>query len=354
MQLLGSGRIKGPIPRALARHRQSATIIASGEQGMEDGMDGVAYAVKRLKAMAREASRWQDVVDPRADWRSLGTIFSMLVAAVGLAAYRRFGSGYDVREVSRFVLDARSSIPDAAEAMPVREGQALLRMSLGEMILLPQIPDAGAVGSFAVLFLALVADLDEQGLDDLLAEAAELHGSTGAPPWPAPVPRHSPQGHAAPGNPTAAGPTTINGHMLRALARRDDTAFKHWRARMNDDAHAQQTLYEMIFYAFREAVERRFTADTDVREITAFLAQPRPRLTPELTLAPLEAEALIRSALGETGLVQSIGTQQVVTLRMQLFVYLVEDLALSDEDLDRLLIDAETCLNTEHDPDQPE
>lgn len=38
---------------------------------------------------------------------------------------------------------------------------------------------------------------------------------------------------------------------------------------------------------------------------------------------------------------------------MQLFVYLVEDLALSDEDLDRMLLDAETCLSTEHDPDQP-
>lgn len=221
MQLLGSGRIKGPIPRALARHGQYETIIASDEHGMEEHVDGVEYAVKRLKAMAREASRWQDVVDQHADWRSLGTVFSMLVAAVGLAAHRRFGSGYDVREVSRFVLDVRSSIPDAAEAMPVREGQAVLRMSLAELIILPQLPDAGVVGSFAVLFLAFVADLDEQGLDDLLAEAAELHGSTGAAPWPAPIPGHSAQGRAAPGKPTAAGPATINGHMLRALARRE-------------------------------------------------------------------------------------------------------------------------------------
>ncbi|WP_345636783.1 hypothetical protein [Rugosimonospora acidiphila] len=129
--------------------------------------------------------------------------------------------------------------------------------------------------------------------------------------------------------------------MLRALAKRDDEGFKYWRIRMNDDEEAKRTLYAMYYEAFREAADRRFPVGGDVRDIARFLAQPRVPLSPEMKLPVVESEALIRSALGERGLVKGIPKRMVSEIRMQLFVYLVEDLDLPDEKLDTLLEAAE-------------
>jgi hypothetical protein len=136
-------------------------------------------------------------------------------------------------------------------------------------------------------------------------------------------------------------PQTINGKMLRALAKRDDQGFKHWRAEVNRSEEDKRNLYAMYYEAFREAAERRFRTDAELQGLIQFLAQPRVPLSRELDLPLSEAEALIRSALGETGLVDGIPGRTVVEVRMQLFVYLVEDLDLSDTELDELLATAE-------------
>jgi hypothetical protein len=62
---------------------------------------------------------------------------------------------------------------------------------------------------------------------------------------------------------------------------------------------------------------------------------------PEAQLPLLEAEALIRSALGERGLVTGIPGVLVASIRMQVFVYVVEDLGLRSHEVDELISLAE-------------
>jgi hypothetical protein len=138
-----------------------------------------------------------------------------------------------------------------------------------------------------------------------------------------------------------AGPTTIVGHMLKAIARRDNEVFVRWRAELNKNKAAQRILYPVLYETFRAAVEQRFAEGEDVRNITRFLNQPRLLLWPEAGFPIIEAEALIRSALGEQGLVDGISTENVVRIRYQLLTYLVEDLRLTDTELDTLIVDSE-------------
>jgi hypothetical protein len=144
-----------------------------------------------------------------------------------------------------------------------------------------------------------------------------------------------------------SGPRTVNGKMLGALARRDDAGFTHWRAEMNQNEMEQGRLYAMCYGAFREAVELRFPVDYDPRDVTRFLSQPYVPLWEGARLPFLEADALIRSALGETGLVGGIPSDLVGEIRMQLFVYLVEDLSLTAEAVNALLERAEAWVASE-------
>jgi hypothetical protein len=135
--------------------------------------------------------------------------------------------------------------------------------------------------------------------------------------------------------------------MLRGLARRDQGEFMRWRATLSKNATEARLLSPTLYQAFREVVERRFDADVDVREITHFLLTPRVGVAPEWRLPLLESEALIRSALGERGLVEGIDGVLVHEVRMQLFVHIVEDLAMSTSELDEVLTAAEQYVTEE-------
>ncbi|WP_319461060.1 hypothetical protein [Micromonospora sp. RTP1Z1] len=129
--------------------------------------------------------------------------------------------------------------------------------------------------------------------------------------------------------------------MLGAVARRDNPGFFTWRNEMNRNDLAQQLLYPFLYEVFRLLVVRRFHDSDEVAEIRGFLAQPRLLLWPESGLCAPDAEALIRSALGASGLVGHLATGDIVVLRLQLMTYLVEDLKLSPTDLDALIAEAE-------------
>jgi hypothetical protein len=132
--------------------------------------------------------------------------------------------------------------------------------------------------------------------------------------------------------------------MLRAVARRDKTAFEHYREHMNQDEQEKTRLYPLLYEVFRSAVELKFADDGSAERVRAFLGRPRLALWPDKGFSTAKAEALIRSALGERGLVSGIATGEVVTIRMQALTYLVEDMQLSDQDLDVLISRSEESV----------
>lgn len=127
--------------------------------------------------------------------------------------------------------------------------------------------------------------------------------------------------------------------MLRSIARRDNAGFQYWRLAMNASYDARRMLMPILYEVFRLAVVRIFEG-SDIKEIADFVYSPRPEITPGIPFQPAQAEALIRSALGETGLVGGISTQDVTVARAQVFAYLVEDMSLSESELDQLIADA--------------
>jgi hypothetical protein len=129
--------------------------------------------------------------------------------------------------------------------------------------------------------------------------------------------------------------------MLAGLARRDQGEFFKWRAILHENEEEGKRLNPLLFEVFRELVVRRFANEPDLRAIFRFLQVPRLLVVPDKRLPVLEAEALIRAALGERGLVGGIGIALASEIRLQLLVYLVEDLMLSQGEIDGLIVDAE-------------
>ncbi|WP_147437342.1 hypothetical protein [Micromonospora musae] len=125
------------------------------------------------------------------------------------------------------------------------------------------------------------------------------------------------------------------------MARRDNGAFEHYRTHVNQDPGEREQLYPLLFEVFRFAVHLRFADDAAIEHIREFLNRPRLLLWPDRGFSKAKAEALVRSALGECGLVAGIATGDVVVIRMQVFTYLVEDMQLGDPELDALIAQAE-------------
>jgi hypothetical protein len=142
-------------------------------------------------------------------------------------------------------------------------------------------------------------------------------------------------------------PRTPSGRLLAALARRDQDDFVYWRTALNADKAAAADMRPTLFEAFREVVERRFGTSNDLREILQFLQAPRVPLWPEAELPTLKAEALIRSALGERGLIAGIAGTEIASIRMQLFVYLCEDLRLTPYEVNQVVALAEQYVSEE-------
>ena len=133
---------------------------------------------------------------------------------------------------------------------------------------------------------------------------------------------------------------------MRALAGRDQEDFFTWRAEVNKDAEQKRLLEPLLFEVFRELVVRRFANEPDLRAVVRFLREPRVPVFPDRRYPFLEAEALIRSALGERGLVEGISGLGAAETRYHLLVYLAEDLSLDRSDVDDLVADAERALRT--------
>jgi hypothetical protein len=124
-------------------------------------------------------------------------------------------------------------------------------------------------------------------------------------------------------------PRTRGGLFLRATATHD-------RA----EAVSVEDAREVFARAFVLAVGLRFAPETPLPVIAGSVAACARRQA-EPTLPVREAEMLVREALGETVPTAGIAPAQRVAVQVLLFAALVEELALTDDELDELIADAE-------------
>ena len=108
--------------------------------------------------------------------------------------------------------------------------------------------------------------------------------------------------------------------------------------------------------AFLVAVRRTFSPDVDVREITAYVraAAARARVHGQ-RLGRREAEAAIRSGLGEIELVQAMSPEDLFDTQFVLLELMAEDLGLTDDELVEFVREAEdlaaAIVNAHRSPD---
>lgn len=164
-----------------------------------------------------------------------------------------------------------------------------------------------------------------------------------ATPRPPSADSGAPAPGAAAGNPGAAmlfrrggepvagarGPRTPGGQFLRATATND-----------RPGAVPDEAGRAVFGRAFAAAVRRRFRPDTPLSAIAGTVAACARRHA-ELTLPVREAEMLIREALGETVPTAGIAPAQRVAVHVLMFAALVDELALTDGELDELIAGAE-------------
>jgi hypothetical protein len=96
-----------------------------------------------------------------------------------------------------------------------------------------------------------------------------------------------------------------------------------------------------IAAVFGLAVQRKFGPDSDVRAIVAFVAEARAELAEGDDIPPLEAEALVRAALGESELAENISQDVAVPAQIVLAVKILRDEHLSGKEVDQLLAEAD-------------
>jgi hypothetical protein len=132
------------------------------------------------------------------------------------------------------------------------------------------------------------------------------------------------------------------GQMIRAVARRDNDAFVYWRGEVLKDDSAQASIYPVLWEVFRLAVILRFESLKHVNQVGPFVRRSRLLMWPRQGFSEDKAIQLIRVALRDDGLAKKrISTRDVIATRLQLVTYLVEDMNMTDEQLDWLVAEGE-------------
>ncbi|MEU4554217.1 hypothetical protein [Micromonospora violae] len=132
------------------------------------------------------------------------------------------------------------------------------------------------------------------------------------------------------------GPSSIMGRWLRADAVRDVAA----RDGLPDDP-ADEDAGGVIDAAFELVVHKRFAPDCHVRDITLFVSEVARQFRQKKYFPVREAEAMLRECLGEPAPTGDIEPVVAGVIKTQVIKALVEELALFDVELDRLLVEAE-------------
>jgi hypothetical protein len=128
---------------------------------------------------------------------------------------------------------------------------------------------------------------------------------------------------------TARRPGTATGRYLRATALND-------RA----DERPGEPALDVFARAFTAAVRLRFRPDPPLLAVAASVSAA-VRRHPMLYQVVREAEMLIREALGEPVPTAGITPEQAMVVHMLIFAALVDEMALTDDEIDELIAEAE-------------
>ncbi|MEU4238032.1 hypothetical protein [Actinoplanes sp. NPDC026619] len=143
-------------------------------------------------------------------------------------------------------------------------------------------------------------------------------------------------GALPPGSDRAVGEiATDAGHYLRQAAR--DEAPARFGTPAGDVDDVARRVWEI---AFGLVVRRRFEPATPLAEISRTVATAVHEHA-AAALPILDAEMLVRHALGETVPVGDIEDGELLAVHLLLFASLADELALVDEELDAIIADAE-------------
>ncbi|GAA2514767.1 hypothetical protein GCM10010201_08710 [Pilimelia columellifera subsp. columellifera] len=126
-------------------------------------------------------------------------------------------------------------------------------------------------------------------------------------------------------------PRSAAGRMIFWLAQRNDNEFKKSRKEMRSNPAESERLFEIAYCSFRELVRLRFKQKHGYEEVKTFIAGIEKPVWNNITLSSIEAELLVRSALGESGLIDSISDEDIVAIAAQMFVHLAEQLDLPNK-----------------------
>ena len=142
-----------------------------------------------------------------------------------------------------------------------------------------------------------------------------------------PIESTEPPAAASPARPV----TTEAGRYLRATAHYEPPAHHG----VMDDSAAR--MWEI---AFGLAVRLRYASGAPLTEITRMVATAvRDRCA--AAVPPLDAEMLVREALGETVPVGEMDQARRIMVHLLVFAALIDELALGDAELDALIAEAE-------------
>ncbi|WP_323373412.1 Holliday junction ATP-dependent DNA helicase RuvA [Plantactinospora alkalitolerans] len=127
--------------------------------------------------------------------------------------------------------------------------------------------------------------------------------------------------------------------LIRAMARRDwGTAD---RLILELDKLGWQGGPQVIGAAFAIAVNRRFESVSDARAITRFVAETRSQYEGGSQLSALETEGLIRAALGEVELADTIKPDTALTIQITIIGALLQDANFTDPQLEEFIAEVE-------------
>ncbi|MGF1425066.1 hypothetical protein [Kitasatospora sp. LaBMicrA B282] len=135
------------------------------------------------------------------------------------------------------------------------------------------------------------------------------------------------------------------GRWLLAVLLKQPEQVEWYEARLKtlttEEGEAQTVISDLVF---AELMARRFTADQPVQDISDFVAAARDRLNHPEYLPRLEAEALIRHALGEeTVSLAGIARDDVLGIFAGLLVAVIRDEGLSPAALAQVVARAEAA-----------
>jgi hypothetical protein len=140
------------------------------------------------------------------------------------------------------------------------------------------------------------------------------------------------------------GPRTVYGNYLRAYSLRQADRRREMLAEL--DRKGWDDSIPVLETAFDLAVNRLFRPDSDLAEITAFVAGVRDAFGAK-NVPALEAEAIIRESLGEDTQTDDIDGDVYFTIKVLVICGVVDVLKYTESQIDELLVEAERQVAAE-------